>query len=268
MVPAIFETARRRHRSLGLNSLKRSPVKALSFSLFHSPPYDLSPFVARGKESQTDTRRGSCCWDNVLTAVDGRQMLARCWCNGGSCNNGVNGGGCRSLRIFNGSCCIGSRCEILPGERRTVNRGLRRFFWKPLQQQLQTDVSSSSDIVSPWLPTWPDSIEPFAVITSPSRRTAPCAACVITIFFFVSLSSSGIVMPRTRSVVDRRFLPSKRVRVDFDWVRFVFGKGRLREWNEAFCWMLFLYWFGIAGGVQSTRRLGTNPLRSGVTCNH
>ena len=119
-------------------------------------------------------------------------MLARCWCNGGSCNNGVNGGGRSSLlRAFNvGSCCIGSRCEILPGERRTVNRGLRRFFWNPLQQQLQTDVSSSSDIVSPWLPTWPDSIEPFAVITSPSRRTAPCAACVITIFFFFFLSPS------------------------------------------------------------------------------
>lgn len=156
----------------------------------------------RGRASQTDTRRGSCCCENVLlTPVDGRQILARCWCNGGSCSNGVNGGGRSSLRTFNvGSCCIGSRCDILPGERRTVNRGLRRFFWNPLQQQLQTDVSSSSDIVSPWFPTWPDSIEPFAVITSPSRRTAPCAACVIQQFPF--------------------FFPSFRQSFDTVWTRF------------------------------------------------
>lgn len=152
----------------------------------------------RGRASQTDTRRGSCCCENVLlTPVDGRQILARCWCNGGSCSNGVNGGGRSSLRTFNvGSCCIGSRCDILPGERRTVNRGLRRFFWNPLQQQLQTDVSSSSDIVSPWFPTWPDSIEPFAVITSPSRRTAPCAACVIQQFSFLFSFVSSIVRHR------------------------------------------------------------------------
>lgn len=245
----MFKTARRRDRFLGLNSLKRTPVKALSFSLSHSPPYDLSPFVARGKESQTDTRRGSCCWDNVLTAVDGRQMLARCWCNGGSCNNGVNGGGCRSLRIFNGSCCIGSRCEILPGERRTVNRGLRRFFWKPLQQQLQTDVSSSSDIVSPWLPTWPDSIEPFAVITSPSRRTAPCAACVITIFFFVSLSSSGIVIPRTRSVVDSADFTIETCSREFRLRQICFWEREVErvEWGILLGAFLVLIWYSWRG---------------------
>lgn len=117
-------------------------------------------------------------------------MLARCWCNGDSCSSGVNGGWRSSLRTSSsGSCCMGSRCEILPGKRRTVNRGLRRLLWKPLQRQLHTDVSSSSDTVSPWLPTWPNSIEPFAIITSPSRRTAPCAACVTTIFSFILLYS-------------------------------------------------------------------------------
>lgn len=134
-----------------------------------------------------------------------------------------------------------------------MNRGLRRFFWKPLQQQLQTDVSSSSDIVSPWLPTWPDSIEPFAVITSPSRRTAPCAACVITIFFFLSYPESLEPRTRTRSFRESSSGPGPRISIVSLSVR---SKG---GWNarglfHAFLVLILARWrgSGYAGGWVPT----------------
>lgn len=71
----MFETARRRHRSLGLNSLKRSPVKALSFSLFHSP-HMICPLLLHEGKSLRQTPVAA-----VVVEITywRRLMVVRCW---------------------------------------------------------------------------------------------------------------------------------------------------------------------------------------------